>query len=82
MGVAPEHVAVTQMHARDEEDGRLLGAGVLVDHRRQLKAVDLRHVDIHKDHGDVGVEQVRQGFPARRGRDEVLAQLTGGSLHN
>ena len=62
--VAPEHIEVTQMHARDEEDGRLLGARVLADHRGERKAVDLGHVDIYEDNGNVGVEQVRQSFPA------------------
>ena len=31
---------------------------MLVDHLRQGKAVDLGHVDIQEDHGDIGAEQV------------------------
>ena len=61
------------MHGGDEDDRRLLVAGMLVDQRRQFKTVELRHTHVHQDDGDVGFQQVLQGLRARTGLDQVLA---------
>jgi hypothetical protein len=36
-------IGVGDLYARDEDDGELLEARMLADHRGELEAVDLRH---------------------------------------
>ena len=52
-----------QVH-RSEDNGCLLIARMLTDARRQFKAIDLGHAYVHQDNGNIGFEQVLQGFPS------------------
>ena len=68
------------MHGRDENNCRLLIARVLADELRQFKTIEFRHADVHQDDGDVGLQQVLQGFPTRTSLDQVLVQFTENHL--
>ena len=65
-----------RLHPRDEEHGGLLVAGMLPDHRCQFKAVDLGHMDIKEDDGDLVFHEEVEGFAAGVRREEVLPQFT------
>src|SRR5262249_16541324 len=53
---------------------RLLKAGMFPNHVGQLKAVYVRHADIHQDHRDFGLEQMFERLPARVGFHESFSQ--------
>jgi hypothetical protein len=80
MFVSLELIEVRQVHSGNENNRRLLIAGVLADKLRELKPIELRHVHVDQNNGDVGGQQVRQGFACRMGREQVLAQLTENRL--
>jgi hypothetical protein len=68
-------VSANSMDGGDEDDRRLLIAGVLADHRRQLEPVQLRHAHVHQQNGNVSLQKMRERLPRRAGLDQVLPQL-------
>ena len=48
--------------------------GVLANHRRELKPVELRHGDVGQDDGDFVPQKLHEGFARGARLDEVLAQ--------
>ncbi len=62
--VAAQAIDVGQMDGGDEDHRRLLEARMLADHRGELEAVELRHADVHEDHGDIRLQEVLQRLPA------------------
>ncbi len=73
--VAAQPVDVGQMDGRDENDRGLAEARMLADHRRKLKAVEIRHADVDQHDGDVVLEQELQRFPRRRRLDQILVEF-------
>jgi hypothetical protein len=55
------------MNRGNKNDRRLLKPRVLANHFRQLKAIQLRHADIHQDDRDVRLEKHFERFAPRRG---------------
>ena len=47
---------------------------MLADHRRELKAVELRHADVDQHDRDFVLEQKFQRFARRRRLDQILAE--------
>ena len=47
---------------------------MLADHRRELKAVELRHADVDQDDRDLVLEQNLQRLARRRRLDQILAE--------
>src|ERR1700736_6350798 len=43
-----QSVRIREKHSRDEEDCRVLKPGMLANHIRQLKAIDVRHTYVQK----------------------------------
>ena len=80
MFVSLELIEVRQMHSGNEDDRRLLVAGVLADKFCELKSIELRHVHVDEDDGDIGGQQVHQGFACRTGREQVLTQFAENRL--
>ena len=61
---------------RGNEDERSLGEPRMVaDHRRQLKPVELRHRDVHKNDRNFVTQEQLKRLAARRRLDQILAQL-------
>jgi hypothetical protein len=50
-------------------------ARVLADHARELEAVEVGHVDIHKHDGDIGAQKMVEGLAGGIGDQKILAQL-------
>ena len=55
--VAAQAVDVGQQNRGDEDQRGLLEARMVADHRGKLETVDVRHVDIDEDDGDVVLQQ-------------------------
>ncbi len=73
--ISLDAIQIRQMYCRDEDDGRLLEARMLVHHIRQLEAIDLRHADVHQHHSDIMTEQHVQSLAGRPGLDQVLTKI-------
>ena len=73
--VAAQAVDVGEMDGGDEDDRGLLEARMLADHRRQLKAVELRHADVDQHHRDVHLQEMFQRLAAGGGLDQILPEL-------
>jgi hypothetical protein len=52
------------VHRREEEHSGLLVAGMLTDHRGQFKPVDVGHMDISDDDGNIVLQEEVEGFAA------------------
>ncbi len=51
--VAAQSIDVRQQDGGDEYERGFLEAGMVANHRRQLKTVDIRHVDVDENDGDI-----------------------------
>src|SRR5215831_8039963 len=60
--VSLDLVRIGQMNTGDEDDRSLLKARMLANDISELKAVKVRHADVHQDHGYVVLEQDAQRF--------------------
>src|SRR5215470_14734944 len=63
------------MNGGNEDDRRLLKAGMLPKHSRQLESVELRHAHVDEDHRHVGLEKILQRLSCRVRLDQHLTQL-------
>ena len=61
------------LERRQEDDRRVPRAVALADQRGRLEPVHARHLDVHQDHGEVGVQDAHQGLLAGAGRHQVQA---------
>ena len=57
--ISPEPVQIRQVNGGDENQRRLLKAGVLADHRGELEAVQVRHLDVDQHDRDFELQEVR-----------------------
>src|ERR1700678_921811 len=62
------------MYGGDENDCCALKTEMLADHGRELKAIELRHADIHQHHGYLGFEKNFESFFRRVGFDQIFAE--------
>src|SRR4051812_48420238 len=74
--VALDAIRVREVDGGDEDDRGFLETRMPVHHVRELKAVDLRHADVHQHDGDIVAEQLLHGLAGRPGLDQVCAQLS------
>ena len=74
-----ELVAALRLHlvgiGRDEDDRRVRRPAVLADELSRLDAVDVGHVDVEHDDGELALEQLAQRLGARAHEDEVLVEI-------
>jgi hypothetical protein len=73
--IAAQTVHVRQQDRGDENQGSLLKAGMVADHRRQLKAVDIRHVDVDENDGDVMPKQKLERFGGVAGAQQIFTNI-------
>ena len=57
----------------NEDERNLCKPRMVADHCRQLKSVELRHRDVHKDDRDFIAQQLLERLTTRGGLDEILA---------
>ena len=73
--IALDLVGIGEVHAGDEDDGRLLKARMLADDVGEFEAVEVGHADVHQNHGHVGLQQDIESLAGRSRLDQILAQL-------
>ena len=49
--------------------------GWLAYHGGELEPIQVGHADIDQDDGDLGLEEMLQRLSARRGLDQILAEI-------
>jgi hypothetical protein len=74
-----ELIAALRLHLvgirRDEDDRRMRRPAVLADQLGRLDSIDVRHVDVEHDHGELALEQLAQRFGARVHEHEVFVEI-------
>ena len=78
--VALEDLALVALEGGQEDDRGVLRAVALADQRGRLEAVQARHLDVHQDHGEVGVEDAHQRLLAGAGAHQVQAHAAEDGL--
>ena len=73
--VALEPVQIREVYGGYENDGRMLKTGVLANHTREFESVKFGHADIHKNDGNIILQQTIKGFRTGIRFDEVLPQF-------
>ena len=73
--VAAQSIDVGQQNGGDEDQRGLLEARMIADHRRELETVDVRHVDVDENDGDVVLEQQLERLRGVAGAQQVLADV-------
>jgi hypothetical protein len=69
--VAAEDVRLAAREGGQEDDRRVFGAVALTDQRRGLEPVEIRHLHVEQDYGEVQVQELAQRRRARLRGDEV-----------
>ena len=72
--VTPEHLLLVLRDRGDEDDRHVARAFALLDQRRRVEAVELGHLHVEQDHGDLVPQQLPQRILAGMRVDEVLAE--------
>ena len=72
--VAPEDVARVLADRGEEDDRDRARALPLLDQLRRLEAVEVRHLDVEEDHGEVVAQQLPERVLTRMRPHEVLAE--------
>ena len=57
--ISSEPIQIREVNGGDENQRRLLKAGVLADHRGKFEAIQVRHLDVDQHDRDVQLEEVR-----------------------
>ena len=73
--IAFEPVDIGQVHGRNKNDRRLFKARVLPDDVGQFEPVELRHANVHENHGNIAFQQDLHRLSARIGPNEVFVQF-------
>ncbi len=72
--IAAEHLLLVLGDRGDEDDRHVPRAFALLDQRRSLEAVELGHLHVEQDHGDLVPQQLPQRILAGMRIDQVLAE--------
>src|SRR6202007_2012529 len=72
--VAGQRIELADMDTRQQNNGRLLEARMLVNEARRLEAVHVGHADIEQHHGKLLPHEPVERLEPRAGRDEIPAE--------
>ena len=73
--VTAQTINVGQQDGGNENERCLLEAGMIADHRGQLEAVDVRHIDVDENDSDVILQEQLERFRSIARAQQVLTDV-------